>query len=340
MNSLERIALAVGFKRPDRPPVIPQIFGHAAKLCGVPLRDYCLDGETLARCQLKALEFYGYDAVFAITGVVTEAGALGARLEYRDELYPFITRYPISSLTNLNGLRVPDPSRDGPMPQILKGLGMMRREVGDSCLVVGCVLGPTTLATQLLGLEKTLFGAADYPEAFENLLDFCVRVQTVYGRAQLDAGAHLVLIFDPCASTEVVPPQYFRELEMPRLKEMFDSFRQSGAIASWLHVAGYADGIFRYYPEAGVDIANFDYSTDSATIQSLLPHTCVNGNIKPLSFVEDGPETIGKTARQLLEAFSARGGFILSSGCEIPPEAKVENIQAMVAAVTKENTLV
>ena len=64
-----------------------------------------------------------------------------------------------------------------------------------------------------------------------------------------------------------------------------------------------------------------------------LSHTCINGNIKPLSFVEGEAFGIGEEAAQLVRLFSERGGFILSSGCEIPPEAKPENIEAMVAAV-------
>jgi len=35
---------------------------------------------------------------------------------------------------------------------------------------------------------------------------------------------------------------------------------------------------------------------------------------------------------ELIDLFAARRGFILSAGCEIPPESRPENILAMVAA--------
>lgn len=337
MNTLERIALTVGFQQPDRLPVIPQVFGHAARMLNIPLREYCTKGEILAECQLSALDRYGYDAIFAIPGVCIETETLGAKLEYRDELYPFVKQYPVDSLTNLARLKTPNPARDGRMPEILRSLSIMRREVGENALVVGCVLGPLTLAVQLMGIEQALFAAADDPDAFESLLDFCVSTQTTYGRAQLQSGAHLVLIFDPCSSTEVVPAQFFRELEMPRLNKMFGSFKESGAIAFWLHVAGQAEGIFPYYRQAGVDIGNFDHTIEPVAIRRLLPETCVNGNINSLYFVEESPEAIAIEAERLIKAFSGRGGFILSSGCEIPPEAKPENIKALVDAVLKEN---
>ena len=49
MNSFERIQAAVSFEKPDRMPVIAQVFGRAATLAGVALGDYVRDGELLAR---------------------------------------------------------------------------------------------------------------------------------------------------------------------------------------------------------------------------------------------------------------------------------------------------
>ncbi len=66
MNSLERVVAAVNFETPDHVPVIAQVFGHAATVASTPLKSYLRDGELLARCQIKALKHYGYDAVFAL----------------------------------------------------------------------------------------------------------------------------------------------------------------------------------------------------------------------------------------------------------------------------------
>ena len=37
---------------------------------------------------------------------------------------------------------------------MLKALAILRQELEDEVVVVGCILGPFTLATQLLGLER------------------------------------------------------------------------------------------------------------------------------------------------------------------------------------------
>ncbi len=332
MNNIERIRAALGFEKPDRVPVIAQVFGHAAVLAGVSLRDYVRDGELLARCQIQALQRYDYDAVFALMDTSVETEAAGSILTYPRDQYPYVKSYALLDAENLGGLSAPDPQQAGRMPELLKAARILRREVGDDVLVVGCVLGPMTVAMQLLGAETALYLAIDHPERFAALLDFAAEVAIRFGTAQIEAGAHLPVVFDPSASPAVIPHQFFREFEMPRLQKMFSALKEAGGAASWLHIAGPAGPILPFYPQCGVDIANFDYCVSPLDAQQAVPHTCLDGNIKPLSFVEATPEVIAEESSRLLNAFASRGGFILSSGCEIPPEAKPENVAAMVSA--------
>jgi uroporphyrinogen decarboxylase len=235
-----------------------------------------------------------------------------------------------------DGLAVPDPLRDGRMPEMLKALTILRDELRDEVAVIGCILGPFTLATQLLGLEPTLYLAIDDPPRLAHLMDYATEVVIQFGLAQLRAGAHLPMVFDPSASPAVIPPSFFREFELPRLQRVFQALSEAGAAANWLHIAGPVAPILPYYAKAGVHIANFDYVVGADVAKSRLPATCFNGNIKSLLFVEGSPAEVDTEAVNLLRAFGDRRGFILSSGCEIPPEAKPENVAALVKALDDE----
>jgi len=243
MNSIERITAAINFQPPDRVPVIAQVFGHAATLAKVPLGDYVRSGELLARCQIQALKRYDYDAVFALMDTSVETEAVGSVLTYRADQYPSVSTYAFSNGSDLEKVSVPDPHRAGRMPELLEAARILRREVGDDVLVVGCVLGPMTLATQLLGIEAALYLAIDEPERFSCLMDFATEVVTRFGISQIEAGAHLPIVFDPSASPAVIPYQFFREIELPRLSKVFAAFKQAGAVANWLHIAGPAASI-------------------------------------------------------------------------------------------------
>ncbi len=165
-----------------------------------------------------------------------------------------------------------------------------------------------SLATQLYGMEAALFLAADDPGRFEIALDYATACAIRYGQAQITAGAHLPVVFDPAASPAVVPPAFFRELLLPRLQRLFAALRQAGAVANWLNIAGPTAPILPWYPAAGADIATFDYYVSPEQAAGLLPQTCLLGNLKSLDFLDAHPQRIAAAAHLALAAFRERGG--------------------------------
>ena len=307
MTGMERIKAALRFDAVSEPPVIPQVFGFTAKMCGVSLDDYLRSGDTLARCQLKTQERFGYDAVFGVMDVSVETEAVGSVLSYRADQYPAVASYAITESSDLNNLSLPDPRRAGRMPEILHALNIMRREMNDEVAVVGLVLGPLTLTTQLMGMDRALYLAIDAPEEFMKVLTFAAEVITLFGKAQLRAGAHQIMIFDPVSSPAVVPPHFFREFELPSITRVFAEFKKEGSFANWLHIAGPVKPILPYYGPAGAEIANLDYQVGPAEALRQLPEICVNGNLKSSAFIFSSPEEIHDASLRLLEAFQNRG---------------------------------
>ena len=333
MNSFQRVMAASRFEASDRVPVIAHVFGHAATLAGVRLEDYLHDAEVLARCQLAALRHYGYDAVFAFVDACVEVEAAGAALRFLDEhRYPFCVRPCCAVDTDFTRRPLPDPMLDGRMPVQLAAAGRLRAAVGDEVLVTGCVQGPMTLALQLLGAETAMFFAADHPERFERVLDYTTAVAIRFGLAQIEAGVHLPLVFEPGGSPALVPASFFREFLLPRIGRIFDAFTAAGAVGRWLHIAGPVQPILPLYGDIGVSIANLDYYVSPAEMAELAPGICAAGSVRPMAFVLDSPTEIFAEATNLIGAYRKRGGFILSSGCEIPPEANPACIEALMAA--------
>jgi uroporphyrinogen decarboxylase len=336
MNSIERIKAAVSFGQPDRTAVIPQLFAHAAVQRGLTIGDYVENGNIAADCQLDALRHYDADAVFAALDVCVEAAAVGCQVEYRRDIYPAMIKPAFTPDTDFSRLVLPNPETTPRMSEVLRMAGKLRRAVADETLVVGVVQGPMTLAVQFLGMETALYLAADDHTRFEQLLEYTTQVTMTFGLSQLAAGVHVCLVFEPVGCPEIVPPAFFREMLAPRISRIFQAFKNAGAPANWLHIAGQVMPILPLYREIGADIGNFDYVVDPIRVARAIPDgLCLDGNIKPLAFVEDQPEAIEAEARCLIHCFERRGGFILSSGCEIPPEAKPENIEAMVKAAKK-----
>lgn len=333
MTGAERLQAAIAFRTPDRLPVLAQVFGHAAALAGVELRDYLRDGELFARCQLAARDHYDLDAVFALMDANVETEALGSQLRYRQSGYPTIEHYALGpDASGLERLPLEAVCKQGRIPELLKAARLLRKALGDETLVIGCVTGPFTLAAQLMGLEPALYLAIDQAARFAELLDVTTQFACDCSQKQLETGVHAVMLFDPVASPEVVPPQFYREFALPRVREILATQRQHGALFTWVHVTGKTGPILGYLEQTGADLLNVDFSVDLAQASETLPRTCLNGNLKPLDFVTEQPAPIRAQAERLARDFAPRRGYILSPGCEIPPEAQPENVAAMIAA--------
>ena len=62
---------------------------------------------------------------------------------------------------------------------------------------------------------------------------------------------------------------------------------------------------------------------------------CLFGDVSAAKLATGSPQEIDEYCHQLIEEVGQGGGFILAGGCEIPPNARFENLQAMVRAVQK-----
>jgi uroporphyrinogen decarboxylase len=333
MKSIDRIKSTICFKRTDRVPVFSHIFGFAARLKKVSLKNYLNSGELLALCQLEAWKRFGNDAVTAFADNSLEAEALGSKISYKDDAYPQIDEYCLKNIHDWKYLSIPDPEEDRRMPVILEACRILKDEVGEEAAVVGTVQGPMTLAGQLLGMEKLIYAVVDHPAEFCHLLNFTTRAMIIFGKALINAGAHVIHVFDPSSSCSVINRAVFSEYVLPHLKQAFKEYKDSGDPICWLNITGQTEPILDLFPETEADLFNIDYLVPISTAMEKLPHHCINGNIKPFNFISGEEEVIRREARDLLEETQSRGGFILSPGCEIPLESKVSNIEAMLQAV-------
>ena len=333
MKSLDRIKAAVSFESTDRVPVFAHIYGFASRLKQIPLKDYLNSGELLALCQLEAWKRFGYDGVPVFADNSLESEALGSKLAYKDNTYPHIDEYCLNNIHDWKYLAIPDPEEDGRMPVILEACRILKNEVGEETAVVGTVQGPMTLAGQLMGIEKLIYFLADHPEEFYRLLNFTTRVTVIFGKALIKAGAHVIHVFDPSASCSVINRAIFIEYILPHLKQAFNELKESGGPICWLNITGQIEPILDFFPETGAHLFNIDYLVPISVAMEKLPLHCINGNIKPFSFISCEAQAIRWEAKRLLKETQFRKGFILSPGCEIPLDSEVSNIEAMIKAV-------
>jgi uroporphyrinogen-III decarboxylase len=89
---------------------------------------------------------------------------------------------------------------------------------------------------------------------------------------------------------------------------------------------------FRELPK-GKCIMALDGETDIFKAKEVLgDHLCLMGDVPASMLFLEEPDDVHRYCSRLIRELGPEG-FILQSGCDIPTNAKLENVQAMVAAV-------
>jgi len=78
-----------------------------------------------------------------------------------------------------------------------------------------------------------------------------------------------------------------------------------------------------------------DGETDIFQAKKVLgDHMCIMGDVPASMLFRDTPENVYAYCTRLIRELGPEG-FILQSGCDIPANAQLENVQAMVAAAVE-----
>ena len=330
MNARERVLSAIEFRPVDQVAAIPLVMRFAATQAGLPYSAYLQDSRLLVEAQLQCQARFGYDYVTVCSDGYREAEACGAELSFPLDSTPKVERPTLRGLDDVDLLEVPDFDKPGRLKDRLDSIRMMRRAVGDRVLVLGWIEGPFASAAAMLGVEPLLVGLYTEPEAVKRLLEFCLAVESEYGRAQVAAGADLIGVGDAAASLISAP--HYAELALPYEIRLFKALHGVGGKAK-LHICGNTSHLLDLMPRSGADVVNVDWMVDLAAARKALgDRQCLKGNCDPVAVLLQGtPESIAERARRDI-AIGGRTGYILGAGCEVAPETPVDNLRAYVEA--------
>ena len=124
----------------------------------------------------------------------------------------------------------------------------------------------------------------------------------------------------------------YEKFFFPPLKRMVDAFAAARLITV-LHFDTNWTLNLPYMKELpkGKCICELDSTSDIFKAKEILKgHMCIMGDV-PASVLSLGtPEQVADYCRKLIDIVGKDGGFILSTGCECPVDAKFENVKAMI----------
>jgi uroporphyrinogen decarboxylase len=338
MNSIERVGAVIDLRRPDRVPVDLHNFQPAAFAMGVSMAQVFQDGELLAEAMLKAWREFGHDMILLENGTACNAQACGVQVVYRDDAAPAAHIPVITSLEEVESLRVPDPYTTFPMCEIIKATRILSAEIGDRVWICGRAdQGPMDLASQLIGMEPLMVEIAtgEKAELVHRLLDYAREVATRYAFALIESGARSTSIGEPVAGPDVMSPRHYRKYAQPQEKRMADELKASGIILH-NHICGNTIPIIHDFIATGAQVLEIDHKTDMHKAKEAgRGRTTFLGPINTSLLAAGAPGEVEDACREAIEVLGADGGLILGPGCALGPETPADNIHALVESARK-----
>ena len=323
-----------GGRRGERPPAgnPTSIICHdLMDVAGVSFPEAHLDANAMAALALTGYEEAGFDTVMPEFSVQQEGEALGCKVHWgHRDMMPDIK---VSPYKDFREVEIPDDLLEKPsMRVVLDALSTIKRTVGDQVAVVGKVMGPWTISYHLAGVENFLMQVGrgirdtEAKDKVNRMLDQVLEVPIRFARAQLQAGADVVVVADH-ATGDLVSAQVYKEYLWPRHKIITSEI--GGPLI--LHVCGNCKDRIEMFADAGFDAYHFEWQLDAReAVERVGDRISLVGNIDNAHVLFMGtPEDVYKQARYAIES----GVNIIGPECAIPLETPLENLKAISEAV-------
>lgn len=150
-------------------------------------------------------------------------------------------------------------------------------------------------------------------------------------------GVPRVLVFCHRTSNDFMSPDHFKKYALPSLTRIVNGLVSRG-ITPLLHCDGDWKKNLEYLHEfpKGKVVLQFDGRTDIFQAKEIIgDHCCLFGDVPAAMLAFGDKDEVSDYCRKLIEVAGKDGGFIMASGCEIPPNARPENVKAMIESVTR-----
>jgi uroporphyrinogen decarboxylase len=291
--------------------------------------EICKTPELAAEVSIQPFRVLGVDAIIVFSDILIVAEAMGMPLDVPDS-GPVLSN-PVRDMDSVRRLRDFDPAQETRF--VADAIHAICREMGPTVPVIGFAAAPWTLACYMIeGQTRGDVSTAkrmlcEVPKVVRELLARIGRVTAEYVKAQIEAGAAAVQLFDTW-TCELTAADY-DEFERPATAAIFDALSSSG-VPKILFAKGSARN-FQSLAQTGADVLSVDWQTDLADARRKLgTGVALQGNVDPSILLGD-EDDVRRAARHAIEQ-TGGVGHILNLGHGILPDTPVANARAFVEA--------
>lgn len=294
--------------------------------------EICKTPELSCQVTMQPLRL-GVDAAILFADILLPLEPMGAPFEFAKGEGPVIHK-PVQSRADVDALRLIDPKEEG-LGYVLDAIRMIKGELAGKLPLIGFAGAPFTLASYLVEGGKTSTFVKTKrlmytePEAWNALMAKLSEVVRRFLRAQIEAGADCVQLFDSWVG-QLSPDDYVTYVQ-PHVKHILSDVMTAGVPV--IHFGTSTHSLLEVMRDAGGHVLGLDWRTPLAEGWSRVGHDRgIQGNLDPTVLFAPLP-IVKAHVERVMRAAAGRPGHIFNLGHGILQETPVDTVQAVAEMV-------
>lgn len=314
---------------------IPIMTHPGIELCGYTVKQAVTDGEIHAEAIRKLNDVYPAAACTVVMDLTVEAEAFGAEVVFTDNEVPNVIGRLVSDTASVEALEIPSLDA-GRVPQYLKANRLAAEYITDKPTFGGCI-GPFSLAGRLFDMSEMMMALYMEPDTMRLLLEKCNEFIIRYLRAMKATGVNGVIIAEPAAG--LVSNEDCSAFSSAYIKQIVEELQDEHFMIV-LHNCGNTGHCTAAMIETKAAALHFGNKIDMVKVMEECPEDILAmGNIDPVGVMKQAtPEKVKEETLALLQKIGNRKNYVLSTGCDVPPEIPAKNIEAFYEALNEYNS--
>ena len=305
----------------------------AIQLMGISVKDLIGDAGVQAKGMKLVAERTDSIASVSLMDLSLEAECFGSTIRVSDDEVPTVLGSVVSTEEEAEALEIP-PIGSGRTGIYIDAMKQAVTEITDRPVFAG-VIGPYSLAGRLMDVTEIMILCFEEPDMVHTVLQKATTFLINYCKAYKECGANGVVIAEPLAG--VISPSMEEEFSEPYVRQIVEAVQDDSFMVIYHNCGNTATAMTDSLASIGAMGYHFGNAVSMEDALEKMPaDRLVMGNVDPAGQFRNGTtESIREATLEVMEKCCTHDNFIISSGCDIPPMSKWENIDAFFAAVSK-----
>lgn len=353
----QRLATAVSLGKPDKVPVALAYDAFSARVTGVKMSVYAGDVSVATKAALEAAEQLGdMDAIQYPTMTPAELSLLWlSRVDLPGKELPEDSLWQMHEQALMTVEDYALIVEQGYAPWLEGFIQQYLADLAEAAAALGPATGRAIEEFHKRGIFVFAPAATSIPYEFfcggRSMKEFILDLHRIPDKVQAAMDAALPVLKEGTrqalraakpmgcwvgawrSASEFLSPRLWERFVFPYLKEMVELVVEEGVTPVLHFDSNWGRDLerFKEFPRATCVLA-LDSATDIYRAKEVLgDHMCLLGDVPPRMLSLGTPDEVHEYASRLVREIGP-AGFILAQGCCVPPDAKLDNVRAMVEA--------